>query len=123
MDEQGRDRPEIVTYRIPRIEVYQVTDDELKRLEEGCSQVGQDLTLAVACFSFFVAFLIALLTATFSSVVGIIFVIVDIGSGLVGIYTGVRWWRSREKTPNVMAQIRSRKVEPEVPRGDPPGRG
>ena len=55
--------PEVVTYRIPQIEVYQVTSDELQRIEDGCSHVGQDLTFAVASLSVFASFLVALLTA------------------------------------------------------------
>ena len=60
--------PEVVTYRIPRIEVYQVTDDEMRRIEDGCNLVGQDLTFAVASLSVGASFLVALLTATLGQI-------------------------------------------------------
>jgi hypothetical protein len=115
MEDLKRDAPDIVTYRIPRIEVYQVTDDELRRLEEGCAHVGQDLTFAVASASFFVAFVIALLSGTFSDAVRDLLIALAAISAIVAIYTGVRWARTRGTTPRVIAEIRSRKAEPSVP--------
>jgi len=64
---QSPEEPEIVTHRIPRIEVYQVTDDELTRIEDGYGQVSQDLTFAVTSLSFCIAFAIALMTGSFSA--------------------------------------------------------
>ncbi len=106
---------EIVTYRIPRIEVYQVTDDELCRIEEGCSRVSQDFNFATNFLSFGIAFFIALLTATFSESLRTIFIIILVVCGVVFLYTGARWWRQRKKAPSVIAKIRSRKTEPQLP--------
>lgn len=105
---------EIVTYKIPRIEVYQVTDDELCRIEEGCGQVNQDLTFAISFLSFGVAFLIALLTATFSESARTLFVILTCICAVGALYTGLRWWRQRKAVPNVILKIRSRKTEPQA---------
>jgi hypothetical protein len=66
MDVPPKEGPEIIAYRIPRIEVYQVTDDELNRIEEGYAQVGQDLTFATTSLSLGLAPVIAILTANFS---------------------------------------------------------
>lgn len=110
-----REDPEVVTYRIPRIEVYQVTDDELRRIEDGFGQVGQDLTFAVASLSFCIAFAITLATATLSEQLFMIFLSLVVISALVALYTGVRWWRAKKAAPAVIATIRSRKVEPQVP--------
>lgn len=115
MDVQKKQDPEIVTYRIPLIEVYQVTDDELKRIEDGSGQVGQDLTFAVAFLSFAIAFLITLATATLSDLLRFTFITVIIISTVVSLYTGARWWRMRKTASNVIASIRSRKDNPEVP--------
>jgi hypothetical protein len=112
--------PEIVTYRIPRIEVYQVTDDELRRIGEGYGHVGQDLTFAVASLSFCIAFVIALATGSFSERLFIVFWVLVITFGLVALYTGVRWWRARTVVPSVIETIRSRKVEPQVTEGNRP---
>ncbi len=106
---------EIVTYKIPRIEVYQVTDDELCRIEEGCGQASQDFTFATSFVSFGIAFLLALLTATFSESVRTLFIVVVIICGLGFLYTGSRYWQQRKKVPDVIAKIRSRKAEPQAP--------
>ena len=65
--------PKVITHRIPQIEIYQVTNDELQRIEDGCSNVGQDLTFSVASLSVFASFLVALLTATLTSTTQAIF--------------------------------------------------
>lgn len=56
----------VITYRIPRIEVYQVSNDELRRIEEGFGLVGQDLTFAVASLTVFISFAITILTVDLS---------------------------------------------------------
>lgn len=105
--------PEVVTYRIPKIEVYQVTNDELRRIEDGCSHVGQDLTFAVASLSVFASFLVALLTAILTPTTQAIFISIEITSGVVGIYTGWRWWHARRAAPETIGKIRSRRTEPQ----------
>lgn len=107
--------PDIVTYRIPRIEVYQVTDDELTRLEGESNQVAQDLTFALSCGSVFATLVVALLTGTFGQRVGATLAIAALVFALVAIYTGLRWWRDRGKASNVIASIRRRKVDPQGP--------
>ena len=106
--------PEIVTYKIPRIEMYQVADYQLKRLEEGYAQVGQDLTFATASLSSGLAFLIALVTATFSEWIRVLLWAIVIICGLVFLYTGARWWRARKEVPDVIAEIRRLKTDPDV---------
>ena len=115
MDAQSKDGPEIVTYKIPRIEVYQVTDDELNRIEEGYAQVGQDLTFATASLSAGLTLLIALLTAHFSEGLRDFFIAVVVICTFVCVYTGARFLRARAKAPGVIAKIRSRKTDPDVP--------
>jgi hypothetical protein len=117
MKEDGsqKEQVEIITYGIPPMEVYRVFDHELKQIEETHGRVGQDITFAIAFFSFGLAFLIALLTATLSDSRRLIFINIVIICGVVSLYTGIRWWRARKKVPNVIASIRSRKPNPEVP--------
>ena len=117
---QPPEGPQIVTYLIPRIEVYQVTDDELRRIEEGYGQVGQDLTFAVASLSFCIAFAVTLATASFPDRLFLIFLVLVIVSGLAALYTGIRWWGVRRAAPTVIATIRSRRVEPQVGGGNYP---
>ena len=117
---QPPEEPQIVTYHIPRIEVYHVTDDELTRIEDGYGQVGQDLTFAVTSISFCIAFAIALATADFSERLFMMFLLLVIAFAILGLYTGIRWWRVRKTVPTVLVKIRSRKVEPRVSQGSEP---
>jgi Flp pilus assembly protein TadB len=114
MAAQKKRDTEIVTYKIPRIEVYQVTDDELRRVEEGSGQVGQDLTFAVASLSFATAFLITLCTTSLTDPLRSIFIAVVIVCTVVFLYTGARWWRTRRIASRVITSIRSRKDNPDV---------
>jgi hypothetical protein len=111
-DDQG---PKIVFYHIPQIEVYDVTEDELRRIEDGYGQVSQDLTFAVASLTTCISFIIALVTAPLAPPVRLGFFVVVGLSGLCFIYTGSRWLRARRTTPNTIASIRSRRVAPEPP--------
>lgn len=115
MAAQKKQETEIVTYKIPRIEVYQVTDDELRRIEEGTGQIGEDLTFAVAALSFAIAFLITLATTPLTDLLKTIFIAVIIICTIVFFYTGARWWRVRTTASKAIASIRSRKDNPEVP--------
>ena len=110
---QPPEQLQVITHRIPRIEVYQVTDDELKRIEDGYGQVGQDLTFAVTSLSFCIAFGIALLTGKFSERLFVFLLVLVIICAVVALYTGIRWFRARRAAPNVIATIRARKTEPE----------
>ena len=114
MAQHNSDIPDIVTHTIPLIEVYQVTDDELKRIEEGSGQVAQDFAFMLACSSLCIAFLIALGTGTFNPNIGLTFRVAAGVSGLSAIYTGCRWFRNRKTAPNVINSIRSRRVDPET---------
>jgi uncharacterized membrane protein len=115
MDAQSKEGPEIVTHRIPRIEIYQVSDDELNRIEESYAHVGLDLTFATISLSSGLAFLIALLSATFSEKVRLLFIVLVVICAAIFFYTGTKWWRMRKTGPNVIAKIRSRKTDPQVP--------
>ncbi len=117
MSNHHGDEPEIVTHRIPRIEVYRVTEHELDSIEQGAINVAQDLTFAVASFSCGVSFLIALLVGALSQAVFTVFWIIVILSGVVFLYTGIRWLRARKTAPTVIGRIRSRRVEPDVTSG------
>lgn len=105
--------PKVITYRIPRIEVYQVSDDELRRIEDGFGQVGQDLTFAVASLSVCISFVITILSADLSERLFNIFLSLIIISVLVTLYLGNRWLRVKNVAPSVIATIRSRKVDPQ----------
>lgn len=114
MNQEQRKHPELVTYSIPRIEVYQVTEDELDRIEESTSQVGQDFTFMVTGLSITVSLVIALISGTFEENPKTFLQSLTLIAILVFIYTGSRWFRYRKKMPDVVKRIRSRKVDPKV---------
>lgn len=115
MTSQKNNNPEIIEYRIPRIEVYHVTDEELYSLEEDYGQVNQDLTFAVASLSIGASFLIALLTGEFLPSLRLFFWAVTISCSVAFLYTGCKWWTKKQSVPRVVGKIRSRKTEPQVP--------
>lgn len=110
MSDQKQDEPQIVTHRIPSIDLYQVSEDELNRIEEGYAHVGQDFSFAIASLSIGASFVVALLSASVSDRVFSFFVSIIIISGVVFLYTGIRWWSNRKKAPDAIAKIRSRKI-------------
>ena len=103
------DTPRVVTHNIAQIHVYQVTEDELARLEEGCGQVGQDLTFACTSLGIFVGVLVALLASPMSRDTFLLLLAVCLVSAAVSLYTGLKWWRSQKEFLHVLAKVRSRK--------------
>ena len=114
MVQQKSDTPDIITHTIPRIEVFQVTDDELERIEEGANQIAQDFTFMLTGSSICVSLLVALGTGTFDSTMGLTLRAAVGVSGICAIYTGCRWYRNRKTALSVIQKIRSRRVDPET---------
>ena len=104
--------PKVVTHNIPQIHVYQLTEDELGRLEEGHGHVGQDLTFACTSLGILVGVLVALLASPMSRNTFPLLLSVGLIAGVVCLYTGLKWWRSRKEFLHVLAKVRSRAPEP-----------
>ena len=92
----GDEGRQVVTYKIPKLETYEVADHELERIEESCSSVSQDLTFAVASLSICLTLLAALLSATFTETAQTLFLVIAVVSAFVSIYTGARWYRTQQ---------------------------
>lgn len=101
------------TYKIPPIEIYEVTDEQLELIEESCWSLGQDLAFAIASLSICASFGIALSSASPSGTVRIIYFVVVAVSFAISLYTGCRWLRMKGKAPGIVQKIRSRKTDPE----------
>ena len=106
--------PEIIFNPPPPIQLYSVNGDQLQRIEESCSSVGEDLTFAIASFSTGLAFLIALLTGTFSETVFAIFVALVILCSIISLYTGLKWRRGKNAVRAAITAIRG-PTQPELP--------
>ena len=113
MTQKIKDKPDVVTYKIPRIEVYQVTDDELTRIEETAGQEGRDFAFMLTGFSVFISFVIALVTGDFGEITKQIFRLAAAISVLLAICAGWFWLRNRSNFQKVIGKIRGRKVDPE----------
>ena len=104
---------EVRTYKIPAIEIYEVTEDQLDLIEESCRSLSQDLSFAIASLSVCASFVIALFSASPSAAVRYVYIVVAVVSIVVSLYTGCRWWRQRRTSPGIIQKIRSRKMDPE----------
>ena len=60
MSTPSPNEPKFVSHNIPRIEVYQVTDDELSRMEEAATNVGNEFAIMLAAISITISFFISL---------------------------------------------------------------
>lgn len=114
MSTPSSNEPKIVSYNIPQIEVYQVTDDELRRMEEAASNVGYEFATMLATISITVSLVIALTQGEFETDVEIAFKIAIGVSGLISIFMGVMWWRHRSSLSKLVSNIRSRRTEPDT---------
>ena len=101
------------TYKIPTIEIYEVTEDQLDLIDESCRSLSQDLSFSIASLSICASFVIALLSASPSATVQSVYVIVVVVTLLWSLYTGWRWLRLRRTSRSIIQKIRSRKMDPE----------
>lgn len=97
--------PDIVTKRIGKIIIYQITETELKILKDG-SDGGIYLNISIALFSIFLSLLISIFTCTFSSdfIKGIFYTITII-SILSGFCFLSLWYKSESKTELLYKKI------------------
>ena len=114
MSTPSSDEPKIVSYNIPRIEVYQVTDDELRRMEEAASNVGNEFATMLATVSVTVSLVTALTQGEFETDIEIAFKTAIGISTLISVCMGVKWYRHRSLVSKLMSNIRSRRTEPDT---------
>ena len=94
------------------MELHQVSDEELCRIEEDCGRPSRDLGSVTLALPLFVALLVPLLTNThqLSPLIRTTFIIIVSVSGFVSIVKGLKWFRTRKKGPATIARIRKRKT-------------
>jgi hypothetical protein len=98
------DAPRVVVHKIPRIDLYQVTEDELARLQEG---QGQDQTFASASLGVCVTALATLFSSLAPSAF-LFLLAIGLIAGVVCLYTGLKWRRARKNVLQTVARIRNR---------------
>ncbi|MEK6702213.1 MAG: hypothetical protein AABZ53_08115 [Planctomycetota bacterium] len=113
MARQRNHTPEIKYVAPPPIVMYQVSGDQLDRIKEECSQVGHDLSFALAAGGSGLTTVTTLLTVPqLTDKQQGLFLVLSIALGLVFLYTGVRWFWARRKAPAIIDSIR-RSDQPE----------
>lgn len=105
----------ITTYKIPRIEVYEVTEDELARIEETHGQVGLDMNFMIAFGTLAASILLSLVTSSLVEMVRGLFWLGLVACGVLATFFGIRYWKTRNKVPDVLRKIRGRKEDPQLP--------
>ena len=112
MSTPSPNEPKIVSHNIPIIEVYQVTDDELSRMEEAATNVGNEFAIMLVAISITITLLISLMQGKFEPDVEIFFIVAVVISTLTAIIMGIQWYRHRSSVSKIISQIRSRRTEP-----------
>jgi len=101
--------PKIKRICIGQLTIYEVSESELKTLEEG-SPNSIYLNFSIFLLSVAISFLIALLTTTIKSqYVFIVFVLVTIIGFLFGIFLIIIWFKNHKSISNIINTIKNRK--------------
>ena len=94
--------------RINSLTIYEITEDELDKLEKGDTDTI-DLNFAIFALSVASSFLITLLTTKIESIktfnIFLVVVIVGFFSALILL---VRWWKNRKNTGLIVSKIKKR---------------
>ena len=109
------DDPTIRHHPPPTIDIYRVSGDELRRIEEGYGHTGLALTVAGIFASTAAGFITALLTTNPTGAARDILIAAAAISAIVFLISAYASWRDRRKGHNVISEIRSRPQEPLLP--------
>ncbi len=113
MSFQDENRPKIVIHPPPEIEMYIVTEDELKRIEEQFGQTGQSFAWMLTGIGTGVSALAALATGSFDDIWKYVFVGIFAVCLAGSAYMFHGWRRHRRIAPRAIAEIRARRSDPE----------
>jgi hypothetical protein len=100
-------------HSINQLDTFEVSADELDRIESECMDVGQDFQFASVSVTVAISFLIALvLTRIDSRQTFDIFVIVTTVGFVGAAYFGQRYFRKKKSFTPIIQRIRQRQVGP-----------
>lgn len=101
-------QPAIVRARIMELVIYDVSEDELRTLEQG-SPESPNLTIGIALLSFGAALLVTLNTTTIPNPkVANLLQIAVVGSFVVAVVLLIQWRRNSKMVKSVVREIRAR---------------
>lgn len=104
--------PEVVIHRPPKIHIYLVTDDQLRRVEESASNVGNRFSVMLAAISAILSLAIAMIQGEFEKEVEIAFKAAIGVLGIVAIVMLCKWRHGRSLTSRLVSGIRVRQNNP-----------
>lgn len=107
------DQPEIVVHNIPRIEVFQVADHELDRIEEYGKNLANEFAAMLSFGSICVTLLVSIAAGQFSGLATGLFFSGAGVSAVATLYLLVRWRRNRKRVADVIGSIRDRRTDPQ----------
>lgn len=112
------DRIPIRRHGIGHVEAYEVTADELERLEKEGADVGFDFHTSLFCITMATSFLITLILSPPSGKTFDVFVLLVIVGFLVGLIFGIRWFRGRGARSGTIKKIKERQIIPFGEKGE-----
>jgi hypothetical protein len=114
----ARDLVETRVGRVASLTLYEVTDDELRQLDEGPPD-SILLNLAIFCFAAGTSLLPTFFAATYANALAeTIFASVTVVAFLAGAILTLVWRASRRSRPTLFARIRERLAGPEPARAN-----
>jgi len=99
--------PQIRRGRIPSFAIYEVSEDELQKLQDGFA-IGLELNFSLMLLSSALSFFIALITTQMSQTKSTTITIITAVFAIIGIYLFFSWFRSRPDIQNLVSSIKSR---------------
>ena len=104
---------EVRRHRLPRLDICDVTMDELDSIERTGSNVGLDFNVSLFSLGVSLSFLVALLNTkieskrTFDT-----FVVFCVVGGALFIIFGIKWFLNRSEFSRLIQRIRDRQIGP-----------
>jgi len=98
-------------HRLPGVESYDVTSDELTQIENEAMRVGLDFSFASITLTAFVSFMITLLTIEIKSDrLFMFFASISVATGILTVYFVFRCLKGRRHGTSIFSRIRERQV-------------
>ena len=108
---------DIITHKIPRIEIFEVADFELDQIDGSCRLPERYLAFCTGSLASFVSLAIAWASES-DQTARIIFATLAIAAGALSLFSGIMWFRLRKSRAKVVQKIRDRRVDPGLPEHD-----
>jgi hypothetical protein len=100
-------------HSISHVETYEITADELDRLQQECMGTGQDLQFALVALTIGISCLVSLLLTTITSRrIFDGFLVFTIVGFVFAIYFGIQYKRKKRTMESVVQRVMDRQVGP-----------